>query len=155
MERAGEILKKLLDSKGKIYSSVFRSWNNIAGISVGEHSRVSDILNKNLIVEVDHPGWMQIILLKKGALLSRIRRLYPELEITDLKLKLNSNLLKDIQKNEHMKPNTRKKQKSTIENEKENEIERVLNPVKQEDLKDRLRQLFLKSLDKRKHNNDS
>jgi len=38
-----------------------------------------------VLVEVDHPGWLQMLQLKKSQLLKNIRKRYPELEIRDIR----------------------------------------------------------------------
>ena len=93
MRQAKEVLSKLLDEnsrgKGASYSSVFRGWRDLAGLSLADHSRVYEIRHNNLFVEVDHNGWMQILLLRKARILSKLRNRYPELEIRDLKIRIN------------------------------------------------------------------
>jgi len=93
MRQAKEVLSKLLDEnsrgKGASYSSVFRGWRDLAGLSLADHSRVYEIRHNNLFVEVDHNGWMQILLLRKARILSKLRHRYPELEIRDLKIRIN------------------------------------------------------------------
>ena len=69
MKKAAEILARILEEKGReigtTYSSVFGGWSWIVGESLAEHSRVYEVKNRNLFVEVDHPGWMQLLLMKK------------------------------------------------------------------------------------------
>ena len=93
MKTAKDVLSKLLDenSRGKAqsYSSVFGGWRDLAGLSLADHSRVYEIKHHNLFVEVDHNGWVQILLLRKSRILNRLRSRYPELEIRDLKVRIN------------------------------------------------------------------
>lgn len=90
MKKASEILSSFLDEaqleKARNYSSFFRSWRSIAGIDIGSHSRVKEIERDLLIIECDHPGWAQMIGLKKRGFLKEIRSRYPELGIRDIRV---------------------------------------------------------------------
>lgn len=92
MRKADEILKGLLSNYnlelGKTYSSFFQSWATIAGLDLAAHSRVQDIDGQALIVEVDHPGWVQMLQMDRERILGRIRKMYPELKIRELKIHL-------------------------------------------------------------------
>ena len=92
MKKAHDILKSLLENysvqEGQTYHSFFRSWARIAGPDVAAHSKVEDIRAGVVIVEVDHPGWIQMIQMKKNPILKKIQQLYPELGIKDLRLHL-------------------------------------------------------------------
>ena len=92
MKKAAEILARLLDKGAKgaeAYPSVFGGWQEIAGETLAEHSRIYEIHHRNLFVEVDHPGWMQLLLLKKPSILAKVQRQYPQLQIQDMKVRVN------------------------------------------------------------------
>jgi hypothetical protein len=93
LKRADEVLAKLLElrgtSKGELYSSLFGGWPLIAGLSLADHSRVYDLKNGSLFVEVDHPGWMQLLLIRKAPILQRVKRRFPELKVQDLRVRVN------------------------------------------------------------------
>lgn len=93
MKKAAEILSRLLETREQSaagqYASVFAAWQEISGVSLAEHSQVYEIRNRNLLVEVDHPGWMQMLLLAKRSILDKVRRRYPQLGIQDLKIRVN------------------------------------------------------------------
>jgi len=92
MKKAAEILARLLE-KGPAGSSspgtVFSAWQEIAGASLAEHCRVYEIRHGSLLVEADHPGWMQLLLLQKKAVLSRLYARFPQLELRDIKVRVN------------------------------------------------------------------
>jgi hypothetical protein len=100
MKRAADILTRLLDEQNRdqaqSYDSAFRGWRDLAGISLAEHSRVYEIKYHNLFVEVDHNGWMQILMLRKRRILNKLRRILPELEIRDIKVRINPALALEI-----------------------------------------------------------
>ena len=89
MEPVGSLLKQYLESHNlrsdSGYPALFRGWRTVIHGQLVEHSRVLDVKNRVLIVEVDHPGWRQILLLQKVDILKKVHRLFPELEIADIK----------------------------------------------------------------------
>ena len=92
MKKAAEVLAHLLErsraAEGSPAGSLFGEWQDIAGVSLAEHCRVYDVRHHNLFVEVDHPGWMQLLLLAKRKLLAKLRQRFPQLEIRDLKVRV-------------------------------------------------------------------
>jgi hypothetical protein len=98
MRKAADVLSKLLEAntrrpgQSRPYSSVFGGWRDLVGLSLAEHSRVYEVRHGSLFVEVDHNGWMQLLLLRKARIMERLRRRYPELEIRDLRIRVNSSM---------------------------------------------------------------
>ncbi|MBI9103551.1 MAG: DUF721 domain-containing protein [Spirochaetales bacterium] len=92
MKKADDILKGLLSNYnielGNTYSSFFKSWPTIAGQDLAAHSKVKDIEGTTLIIEVDHSGWIQILQMKKKYILGAVKKQYPELSITDIRIYL-------------------------------------------------------------------
>jgi hypothetical protein len=89
MKRAGEYLAAIIDAnlykKAKTYSGFFSSWGQITqscGIAAaGGHSRVRELEQGILVVEADHPGWVQILQTKASLIINAARRRFPELDI--------------------------------------------------------------------------
>ncbi|RKX74059.1 MAG: hypothetical protein DRP87_17715 [Spirochaetes bacterium] len=92
MEKAGDILKRFFQKSNIDFSSnfysFFRSWSHIAGEDLSAHSDVVDINNNTVIVEVDHPGWMQMLQMNQKSLLREIKKMYPELHIKEIRFRL-------------------------------------------------------------------
>lgn len=92
MKKAAEVLARLLD-KGPAganpFSSLFGGWQDIAGVSLAEHCRAYEVRHHSLLVEADHPGWMQLLLMQKKAILARIRQRFPQLELRDIKVRVS------------------------------------------------------------------
>ncbi len=89
MKKAGDILIQVLSglhAEGKHYISFYNSWEKIAGTDIANHSSLSDIKNGILYIDVDHPGWIQLIQIKKRYILGKIRSMFPELEVRDLRI---------------------------------------------------------------------
>jgi hypothetical protein len=92
VKKAAEILARLLERRPgagvQPSGSLFGEWQEIVGLSLAEHCRVVDIRHHSLLVDADHPGWMQLLLLSRRTVLSKIRQRFPELEIRDLKVRV-------------------------------------------------------------------
>lgn len=94
MKKAGDILEDYMRSfHSNIdngYSSVYKSWNKIAGEDLVSHSSVKDLTNGILLVEADHPGWIQLLQMKKKTILRNIHKYYPELDVLNIRFILKS-----------------------------------------------------------------
>jgi hypothetical protein len=92
MKKADEILSAFFRmynmEDGAEYVSFFESWQEIVGVDLASHSRVADIHNGAAIVEMDHPGWMQMFQMKEQQILREIQKRFPDLGITRLSLRL-------------------------------------------------------------------
>jgi len=98
MKTAGDILSALFDEgfvkKAQRYSKLFDSWQDITaknGITAAaDHSRIKDLDRGILLVEMDHPGWKQILQTKQTKLLNDFRIRFPEMDISGISLMLGS-----------------------------------------------------------------
>ena len=94
MKKAGDILKSVLGDaeaqQAREWSSFFGGWSIIAGEDLAAHSKVIDVKKGTVLVEVDHPGWMQVLQLKATRILKAIKSKYPELDVEDIRCFLQS-----------------------------------------------------------------
>jgi hypothetical protein len=92
MDKAGDLLKSFFSfynlEGGEKYVSLFSSWRRVAGDEIASHSRIVDLRRSALLVEVDHPGWMQMLQMKREEILQTLALNYPDLAIRMLHLKL-------------------------------------------------------------------
>ena len=96
MKTAGDILSALFDEsfvkKAQGYSNLFNSWADITqknGIAAAAaHSRIKKLDRGILLVEMDHPGWKQILQTKQSKLLIDFRIRFPDLDISGMSLML-------------------------------------------------------------------
>ena len=90
MRSARELISAMFDSEAaataRLPSRLFAAWSAIAGPDIAAHSSVSDIRNEVLVVQVDHPGWIQMIRLEEKKIRARINRRYPDIEIRSLRI---------------------------------------------------------------------
>ncbi|GHU73562.1 hypothetical protein FACS189450_13570 [Spirochaetia bacterium] len=97
MKRAGELLSAFFDEglikKAQGYSNLFSAWQKITakcGIpAAADHSRIRELERCVLLVEADHPGWIQLLQTKQQKLLSDAQRRFPDLTITGISFMLS------------------------------------------------------------------
>lgn len=75
-------------------NSVVNAWKNIVlkikpdGEKLAAHSRIIDLKNNILLVETDHPGWTQLLQMRRSYILKGLNLQFPELNITTIGFKL-------------------------------------------------------------------
>jgi predicted nucleic acid-binding Zn ribbon protein len=92
MKKIGDLLREYLQQRGWLAASpwqpLFTGWPRIAGEQLSAHSRVSDVRDGVLIVEVDHPGWIQVARLRQETLLDSARRAAPGAPLRGIRIVL-------------------------------------------------------------------
>ena len=63
---------------------IYASWTAIVGEKQAAHSKLIDIKHQTAIIETDHPGWSQQILLNKRRIIRNFQKKYPQLEVKDI-----------------------------------------------------------------------
>jgi hypothetical protein len=72
------------------------SWENIIsgikpdGLKLAAHSKIIDLKNNVLLVETDHPGWTQLLQMRRKYILNGLKIKFPELKIHTIAFKLKS-----------------------------------------------------------------
>lgn len=91
-QRAGEILETFFRRNniagGEEHVAFYRNWEEIVGFDLATHTSVTDIRNNALLVEVDHPAWMQMVQLRQNQILATVQRRFPKLGVKSLNLRL-------------------------------------------------------------------
>ena len=94
MKKIGDVLKDFLREKGWLagnpYEPLFLDWKKIAGEALAGHSRLVDVQNGILLVEVDHPGWLQMLQLRKAAIMDAARRAAPLASVEGIRVRLST-----------------------------------------------------------------
>jgi hypothetical protein len=106
MKTAGDILSALFDKrfveKARGYSKFFDSWTDITaknGIAAaGDHSQIKDLDRGVVLIEIDHPGWKQVLQTKQSKLLNDFRIRFPTLDISGISLMLGNGKPRDTAK---------------------------------------------------------
>jgi predicted nucleic acid-binding Zn ribbon protein len=87
--RIGDLVRRFMQERGWLepgpYEALFREWEKVAGPGLAAHSRLVDVRDGILQVEVDHPGWLQMAHLRKAALLEAARAGSPRAAIDDIR----------------------------------------------------------------------
>ena len=90
MYRAGDLLNEVLARAGfdaqAPEARIYRVWDDILGRDLAGRARLRDIDRGRLLVEVDHPAWMQLVQMRQRQILRRVARRFPALGITRLHL---------------------------------------------------------------------
>jgi hypothetical protein len=101
MKKAGDLLSSFFDKEfletAQGYSSLFSSWRLLiteqfgpkTGDRVADHSRIRELERSVLLIETDHPGWIQILQTRRSQLLEAIRRRFPSLSVRGLSFRLS------------------------------------------------------------------
>ena len=116
MKKAGDIISALLSEKfgpefmntARLTNGLFSSWLNIVKEvwpqsnqdnsdgpdfedipAAAVHSRIRELERGILLIEADHPGWIQILQTKQSDLLSAVQRRYSELNIRGIAFRLS------------------------------------------------------------------
>jgi hypothetical protein len=92
VKKAGDLVSFFLDEptlkKAQGYRDLFSSWRSIAGDSIAAHSRIMELERSILMVEADHPGWIQILQTEQSAILKAVSKRFPDLAIRGISFRL-------------------------------------------------------------------
>ena len=93
----GSLLRAFFDEdkvrQGSQYVEFFSSWKFIVGPREASHSRVAEIEKGILIIEAEHPGWIQLLQLRQGALLAAAQSRFPELGLRGIAFRLQKDCM--------------------------------------------------------------
>lgn len=112
MKRVGDILSVLFDEqfkqKADRYSDMFSCWKDLAEknrmAAAADHSRIKAVEKGIIWIEVDHPGWKQILLTKEGKLLSDFQYRFPDMHISGISIVLSKTGFSDDSKGNKISP---------------------------------------------------
>ncbi len=82
------ILDAVIPPEKKDIPPLFNSWRDVAGDDCAAHSRIIDYMEGILVIEADHPGWIQIILTRRKRILSALKRKFPGQRIYSVRIVL-------------------------------------------------------------------
>jgi hypothetical protein len=97
MKRVGDVLSAIFDEnmmqKARGYSALFSCWKDLTeknGITAAaDHSWITSLDKGMVWIEVDLPGWKQILQTKESKLLSDFRYRFPDMDISGLSIMLS------------------------------------------------------------------
>lgn len=89
MQRVGDLLKAFLSSRlthdGERVVELVAAWQEVAG-DASAHVRVRDLRSGIIVLEADHPGWGQLMGMRKPAILRVLRERFPEMDLRDVRV---------------------------------------------------------------------
>jgi hypothetical protein len=109
MKKAGDLLSAFFNDhfdkvsleNGRMTAGLFSSWAEAAkavNISVAaDHSRVRELEHKVLVIEAEHPGWVQLLQTKQKQLLKYVQGKFPELGIQGISFCLSRELISHLE----------------------------------------------------------
>ena len=94
MEKAGNVINHLLNNllqkkyskQGTVFYQFFNKWEIIVGKKLYGHSKIIDLKHGNLIIAVDHPGWLQMVKMKEKMIIKKVQKTFPQLNIKFMKI---------------------------------------------------------------------
>ncbi len=144
MKKVGYLLYNYFNSQlpedGMMYSRLFSCWKTIAGEQLAAHSRIKELEKNILIVEADHPGWIQILQTKQKILLENVRKSFPELTISGICFKLSTEPFIDLESIKNVS--------TTEESQPDNEQNVPADDADYGEIKDEYLRTLLKRLEK-------
>ena len=92
IKTASEVLSAYFDEeqlkRGGRYAEFFASWKYLVGEQLAAHSHIADIKNAVLLVEAEHPGWIQLLQLRQSVILDGIAARFPEFGLRSIAFRL-------------------------------------------------------------------
>ena len=93
----GSLLRAFFDEdkvrQGNQYVEFFSSWKSIVGPREASHSRVAEIEKGILVIEAEHPGWIQLLQLRQSAILAIVQTRFPELGLRGIAFRLQKDCM--------------------------------------------------------------
>jgi hypothetical protein len=116
VKRAGDLLSSFISEhfdqrfmeKARGYSAFFSSWAPILEAervsAAADHSRIVELERHVVLVEADHPGWVQILQTKQKEILEAFQRRFPAFAIRGIAFRYASDPAPGPSKVEPEKP---------------------------------------------------
>lgn len=93
----GSLLRAFFDEdkirQGSQYVEFFSSWKSIVGPREASHSRVAEIEKGILVIEAEHPGWIQLLQLRQTSILAAVQSRFPELGLRGIAFRLQKDCM--------------------------------------------------------------
>ena len=94
MKKVGDILREYLRERGWLtgnpYAPLFSGWGQVAGSALAAHTRLKDVREGVLVVEADHPGWLQMARMRQESILAAAREAAPDARVLGIRVILGA-----------------------------------------------------------------
>ena len=138
VKKAGDLLSLIFNEhfdsvsldNGRITAGLFTSWAAAAREvnipAAADHSRIRELEHNVLVIEAEHPGWVQILQTKQSQLLKLVQQKFPELSIQGISFCLSREPISSLPASEP--PETLAE--TQIDDSKVNSAENLNEPIK-------------------------
>ena len=135
-EKMNDNINMINSWKSVLMSINSRTNKNIGNLLVS-HTKVIDLKNKVLLIETDHPGYIQTLQMYNSYILKGLKQKVPELEIKTLSFRLKGSTFKlpNIERTENKLENIDKKEltkKFEVNNDLPDDLKENFNKLKKE-----------------------
>lgn len=143
-ERVGPLLKQVLGERGMEERlsryQAWLVWDKLVGEQIARRARPLRFRQGVLEVQVDHPVWMQQLQMLKPQILAKLHQQLPDADITDIYLRKAPNPTGP--KQPPAKPEPPKWQQAQLTEEEQQQIDRQLETIDNQELRDEMRRLY-------------
>jgi len=135
IRKASDLLASILPAesmdKTNMWSEFFRSWKFIAGERFCVHAKPVDVKNGIVIVEADHPGWIQLMQFEQNQMLKKFQNNFPELKLRGIAFKVKNEAPEAIKKSPEIQeePDNEKQKAAQAKELKHSSVKEVLDTV--------------------------
>lgn len=88
VRKAADVISRIIQpqnsEQAREWTQFYAAWSEIAGEFFSAHSKPVDVKNGTVLIEVDHPGWIQRMQFNQATLLKSIQRRFPSLKIRSI-----------------------------------------------------------------------
>jgi len=141
----GLLLDRQLLKNARSCADLFSSWQalteELGEPRLAEHSRIRECERSVLLIEADHPGWIQMLQIKRQDIFEKITARFPEMGIQEIDFCLSrSSFHFQLQENTEQKLPGSGGQEDVLE-KKEKNLKKTLEKIQDGTLKDALKRL--------------
>tara|TARA_B100001245_G_scaffold176357_1_gene134686 strand:- start:1507 stop:1827 length:321 start_codon:yes stop_codon:yes gene_type:complete len=85
-----DVLKRMtgdFGDNGAMYA-IHKHWNEAVGSTIAQHCKPRRLLEGELLIEVDHPGWATEVQYLEQVLVTKLIELHPKLDLTGIRVQV-------------------------------------------------------------------
>ena len=85
-----DVLKRIIGDfgdSGAMYA-IHEHWNEAVGSTIAQHCKPRRLLEGELLIEVDHPGWATEVQYLEQVLVTKLIELHPKLDLTGIRVQV-------------------------------------------------------------------
>ncbi len=126
-------------------------WDKLVGKQIALRARPLRLRQGILEVQVDHPVWMQQLQMLKPQILKKLNEMVPNAGIEDIYLRQTTRSSQVVPPRQKPQAETPAWLKEELSQKEKADIEKALAAIKDPELKDEMRRLYMRHAQLRKH----